>query len=91
MWRSLVLLLTLTVAVNAQQSQLGRVEFPTSGSQKAKAHFLRGLAALHSFWFEEALEALCEMGLIEQELVQSEHSVRSTRYYRLTRGGIEWS
>jgi tetratricopeptide (TPR) repeat protein len=67
MWRSLVLLLTLTVAVNAQQSQLGHVEFPTSGSQKAQAHFLRGLAALHSFWYEEALEAFREATKIEPD------------------------
>src|SRR4030095_14819895 len=38
------------------QSQLGKVVFPTSGSPEAQAHFLRGLAALHSFWFEEALD-----------------------------------
>jgi hypothetical protein len=38
------------------QSQLGKVVFPTSGSSEAQAHFLRGLAALHSFWFEEALD-----------------------------------
>src|SRR5947207_9689542 len=67
MWRSLVLLLTITFVVNAQQSQLGRVEFPTSGSQKAQAHFLRGLAALHSFWYEEALEAFRESTKIEPD------------------------
>src|SRR2546423_15237123 len=67
MWRSLVLLITITFAVSAQQSQLGRVEFPTSGSQKAQAHFLRGLAALHSFWYEEALEAFRESTKIEPD------------------------
>src|ERR1044072_916427 len=46
--------------VRAQESQLGRVEFPTSGSAKAQQHFLRGLAALHSFWYEEAIEACRE-------------------------------
>jgi hypothetical protein len=40
-----------------QESQLGKVEFPTSGSDHAQSHFLRGVAALHSFWYEEALEA----------------------------------
>jgi len=40
-----------------QESQLGKVEFPTSGSEHAQGHFLRGVAALHSFWYEEALEA----------------------------------
>ena len=38
------------------QSQLGKVVFPTSGAPEAQTHFLRGLAALHSFWFEEALD-----------------------------------
>ena len=46
--------------VRAQESQLGRVEFPTSGSAKAQQHFLRGLTALHSFWYEEAIEAFRE-------------------------------
>lgn len=46
--------------VRAQTSQLGRVEFPTSGSAKAQQHFLRGLAALHSFWYEEAIDAFRE-------------------------------
>ena len=32
--------------LNAQTSQLGKVDFPTSGSPQAQAHFLRGLAAL---------------------------------------------
>jgi len=44
----------------AQQSQLGKVDFPTSGSEKAQQHFLRGVAALHSFWYEEALDAFRE-------------------------------
>jgi tetratricopeptide (TPR) repeat protein len=49
-------MLALSLGVGAQQSQLGKVSFPTSGAEKAQAHFLRGLAALHSFWFEEALD-----------------------------------
>lgn len=55
-----LLLVVLSVTAGAQNSQLGKVDFPTSGSQKAQAHFLRGLAALHSFWYEEALEAFRE-------------------------------
>ncbi|HEY0728748.1 MAG TPA: tetratricopeptide repeat protein, partial [Pyrinomonadaceae bacterium] len=60
MLRSIVLTLVVVVTVHAQESQLGRVEFQTSGSPAAQAHFLRGLAALHSFWYEEALEAFRE-------------------------------
>ena len=69
MKRSLILVLVAVIAFNvrAQESQLGRVEFPTSGSAKAQAHFLRGLAALHSFWYEEALEAFRESTKVEPD------------------------
>jgi tetratricopeptide (TPR) repeat protein len=60
-------LLAITGNVYAQESQLGRIEFPTSGSEKAQAHFLRGLAALHSFWYEEALEAFRESTKVEPD------------------------
>ena len=49
--------LSLASAAFAQKSALGQVDFPNSGSKAAQAHFLRGVAALHSFWYEEALEA----------------------------------
>ena len=38
-------------------NQLGTIEFPTSGSEEAQQHFIRGVAALHSFWYAEAKEA----------------------------------
>jgi tetratricopeptide (TPR) repeat protein len=48
----------ITITASAQSSsQLGRIEFPTSGSPEAQQHFLRGVAAMHSFWYEEAAEA----------------------------------
>ena len=37
--------------------KLGTIDFPTSGSAEAQPHFLRGVAALHSFWYEEAIES----------------------------------
>jgi tetratricopeptide (TPR) repeat protein len=71
-----VLIATLTAIalaqafrVTAQNSQLGKVEFQTSGSEKARAPFLRGLAALHSFWYEEALEAFRESTRIEPDFM----------------------
>lgn len=69
MWRSIVLIIVIVVGVNAQESQLGRVEFPTSGSPQAQAHFLRGLAALHSFWYEEALEAFRESTKVDPDFM----------------------
>ena len=62
-----VVLVVLVLNTSAQESQLGRVEFPTSGSEKAQAHFLRGLAALHSFWYEEAFDAFRESTKIDPD------------------------
>ncbi|MGH8611386.1 MAG: hypothetical protein ACREYF_04880, partial [Gammaproteobacteria bacterium] len=51
-----VLLLVLSAA-NAQELNLGKINFPTSAdSEQAQAHFLRGVAALHSFWYPVALQ-----------------------------------
>src|SRR5829696_7022078 len=69
MWRSVVLVFFVVVGVNAQESKLGRVEFPTSGSPQAQAHFLRGLAALHSFWYEEALEAFRQSTKVDPDFM----------------------
>ena len=69
MWRSAVLIFLLVVGVNGQESQLGRVEFRTSGSPQAQAHFLRGLAALHSFWYEEAAEAFRESTKVDPDFM----------------------
>jgi tetratricopeptide (TPR) repeat protein len=63
------LLATVPSTAIAQTSQLGKVDFPTSGSPAAQTHFLRGLAALHSFWYEEALEAFRESTRIEPDFM----------------------
>lgn len=45
-------------SLSAQQtSRLGSVSFPNSGSPKAQADFLRGVAWLHSFGYEDAIDA----------------------------------
>ncbi len=41
-------------------SQLGRVEMSNSGTVAAQEPFLRGLAALHSFWYDEAADSFRE-------------------------------
>src|ERR1041384_7201052 len=69
MRRALILILVLAFTVTAQEAQLGRVEFPTSGSKEAQAHFLRGLAALHSFWYEEALDAFRESTKVDPDFM----------------------
>ena len=39
------------------QSNFGHVDFPATGTIEAQRHFNHGIAALHSFWYPEALEA----------------------------------
>jgi tetratricopeptide (TPR) repeat protein len=45
------------LASGAESSNLGAIHFPNSGSKEAQDAFLRGVAALHNFWYEEAAEA----------------------------------
>jgi tetratricopeptide (TPR) repeat protein len=60
-----IIVVLFALSVTAQE--LGRVEFSTSGSKEAQAHFLRGLAALHSFWYEEAVEAFRESTKVDPD------------------------
>jgi tetratricopeptide (TPR) repeat protein len=58
-----VLLLLETAQPSAGSSQttgLGLVSFPNSGARRAQAPFLRGLALLHSFEYDDAAEAFRE-------------------------------
>jgi tetratricopeptide (TPR) repeat protein len=68
---SWVLIFVFLFAANAggQQTELGNVDFPTSGSAKAQTHFLRGVAALHSFWYKEALDEFQEATKIEPDFM----------------------
>ncbi|MCA1585873.1 MAG: hypothetical protein LC791_14260 [Acidobacteria bacterium] len=42
-------------ASEAQFDSVGTLNFPTSGSPEAQAHFLRGVAILHSFGWKQAI------------------------------------
>jgi len=48
--------LLLVPGVPAQTSDLGRIEFPSTGSEQAQEPFLRGVLLLHSFEYEDARE-----------------------------------
>jgi tetratricopeptide (TPR) repeat protein len=41
----------------ASAQGLGRIDFPTSGAPEAQPHFLRGVALLHNFEYDDAVEA----------------------------------
>jgi len=44
----------LASGCSAQQSRLGTIDFPTSGSAAAQPHFVRGVLFLHSFEYNSA-------------------------------------
>lgn len=46
-----------TISLSGQERGLGRVSFANSGSAAAQADFLRGVAWLHSFGYEDAIDA----------------------------------
>jgi tetratricopeptide (TPR) repeat protein len=50
----------LPPAASGQTAGLGSVSFPNSGARRAQASFLRGLALLHSFEYDDAAEAFRE-------------------------------
>lgn len=52
----LPVLLAALVAPAHAASELGQLDFPTSGSPAAQTHFVRGVAALHSFFYDEAAD-----------------------------------
>ena len=66
-------LLPLVIAERSWSSnlgELGTVDFPTSArSKEAQAHFMRGVAALHSFWYPVALEEFQEATRIEPDFM----------------------
>jgi len=68
----MVLSLALPGLSGAQAEKLGEVYFPTSArSAEAQAHFLRGVKYLHSFGFEEAVEAFQEAYAIEPDFAMA--------------------
>jgi tetratricopeptide (TPR) repeat protein len=64
----LVTALQVAAAPPEQATLLGTVEFPTSASPQAQAHFLRGVAALHSFWYPVALDEFRAATRVEPNL-----------------------
>lgn len=62
-----------TVGLSGAQPRepLGAVSFPTSGSPSAQADFIRGVAWLHSFGYEEAIDAFRRAQAIDSNFVMA--------------------
>jgi len=58
--RRLILIALALLPISALASErLGKVTFPTSCDPKAQAHFERGVAMLHSFWYSAGEKTRC--------------------------------
>jgi len=57
--RRTLILLALALPLIAQE-RLGTIVFPNSGKPEAQTAFIRGVAALHNFWYDEAAESFRE-------------------------------
>jgi len=59
-------------STQATRPGLGTVEFPTSASSKeGQAHFVRGVAALHSFWYPVALNEFRQATRMEPDFMMA--------------------
>jgi tetratricopeptide (TPR) repeat protein len=49
--------LAASVSLSSQAPSLGRISFPNSGAAQAQAPFIRGVLLLHSFEYDDAIDA----------------------------------
>jgi tetratricopeptide (TPR) repeat protein len=63
--RRLLLTALLVASPLYAQDKLGTIVFPNSGKAEAQSAFLRGVAAMHNFWYEEALDSFREAERID--------------------------
>jgi tetratricopeptide (TPR) repeat protein len=66
-----LLLLATTSLVAQIREPLGKISFPTTGSAAAQAHFIRGVAWLHSFGYEDAIDAFRAAQKIDPNFVMA--------------------
>ncbi|MFW5726416.1 MAG: tetratricopeptide repeat protein, partial [bacterium] len=55
----------------ARETRLGKIAFEVKGSPEALPHFERGVAALHNFWYPEALEAFQQARAIDPDFAMA--------------------
>jgi tetratricopeptide (TPR) repeat protein len=61
--------------------KLGRVNFPVSCSAAAQKRFNRGIALLHSFWYEEAEKVFTEVTVIDPNCTMGYWGVAMSNYH----------
>jgi tetratricopeptide (TPR) repeat protein len=94
--RKLIWLLCLGVAVSClaiadddhhreelTQDQLGTVHFPVSCTPEAQKRFEKGVALLHSFWYEEAEKAFLEVEKQDPKCAMAHWGVAMSLWHQL--------
>ena len=82
--RAPLFLFLIALACSADSAnELGRIDFPTSGSPEAHAHFLRGALLLHSFEYSDAREAFRKAREIEPGFAMAAWGEAMTRNHPL--------
>jgi tetratricopeptide (TPR) repeat protein len=69
--RLIALCLAIAAGALAQTKNLGRIDFPTSGSPEAQKHFVQGALLLHSFEYEDAREEFQAAGKAEPDFAMA--------------------
>ena len=60
LWSWVLATASVSLAAQARAPILGRISFPTSGAAAAQTSFVRGVLYLHSFEYDEAIDAFRE-------------------------------
>ncbi len=63
--------------------ELGTVHFQTSCSPKVEAEFNRGVALLHSFWYEEAEKTFRKVAREDRKCAMADWGIAMSQYHQL--------
>src|SRR5678810_1135026 len=65
------------------ETQLGTVRFPVSCAETAQKPFARGVALLHSFWYEEAEKEFLDIAKADPRCAMAHWGVAISRWHQL--------
>jgi tetratricopeptide (TPR) repeat protein len=87
MWKPAFAAAYVTVMFAAKaQTNLGHIEFPTSGSQPAQEHFIQGMLLLHNFEYDDAREEFQAASKLQPDFAMAYWGEALTHTYTLWMG-----
>jgi tetratricopeptide (TPR) repeat protein len=79
----LVSILALPSAAFAATEQLGTVSFPVSCAPAVQANFVRGVALLHDFWYQEAERQFQEIAKADPNCAMAHWGIAMSIYHQI--------